>query len=205
MLERRLDRGLANLDDMMVGLQTIHEQSDRLARLIDGLLDISRLQAKKFTLDVCRTDLVSLTRSVMCIMKPLLGERHVDLSAPEALWADIDPLRVEQIITNLLTNATKFTIGPQPIELALCSEGETALITVRDFGLGIPLEAREHLFARFHQAHSAKHHGGMGLGLYISREIAVAHGGSLEAQHPLDGGALFVLRLPIAGIPPRPA
>jgi|SRR5579883_175774 len=205
MLERRMSKGSAKPEDVTRGLRTIREQSDRLGRLIDGLLDISRLQAKRFMLDVCRTDVVSLAGSVCSLMTPLLGEHTVEFEAPESLWADVDPLRVEQIIVNLLTNAAKFTVGPRPIQLKIAEEGSTVAISVRDFGLGIPQEARDTLFNRFHQAHSAKHHGGMGLGLYISREIAEAHGGTLEAEHPPDGGAKFVLRLPLSSRPDEAA
>jgi len=156
-------------------------------------------------LDVCRTDVVSLAGSVCSLMTPLLGEHTVEFEAPESLWADVDPLRVEQIIVNLLTNAAKFTVGPRPIQLKIAEEGSTVAISVRDFGLGIPQEARDTLFNHFHQAHSAKHHGGMGLGLYISREIVAAHGGRLEVESAVGQGSCFTVVLPRAPSPPGTA
>jgi signal transduction histidine kinase len=96
----------------------------------------------------------------------------------------VDPLRLEQVLTNLLSNAIK------------CAAGATVRLAVRDRGLGIPEEHRAHLFDRFYQAHADHYRSGLGLGLYISREIVELHGGPLEAEFPADGGSRFIVTLP---------
>jgi signal transduction histidine kinase len=108
----------------------------------------------------------------------------------------VDPLRLEQVLTNLVNNAIKYSPDGGTIAIAVTQHADTAQVTVRDHGLGIPPEHREHIFDRFYQAHSRSHRSGMGLGLYISRQIVDLHGGSIIADFPADGGTRFVVTLP---------
>jgi signal transduction histidine kinase len=101
------------------------------------------------------------------------------------------------VLTNLLDNAIKYSPDGGPIEVALdqCASGSHEL-SVRDHGIGIPPEKRARIFDRFYQAHADGYRSGMGLGLYISRQIVQLHGGELLAEFPPDGGSRFIVRLP---------
>jgi signal transduction histidine kinase len=119
----------------------------------------------------------------------------------------VDPLRLEQVVTNLLDNAVKYSPngGAIKVTLALRRARDTAAdwaeLSVRDYGLGIPPEQRGQIFERFYQAHGNGHKSGLGLGLYISRQIVELHGGEICAEFPPDGGTRFVVRLPIEPAP----
>jgi signal transduction histidine kinase len=128
-----------------------------------------------------------------------LSERHpITVQAPPRLEADVDSLRLEQVLTNLLDNAVKYSPEGGQIDVVVAAaDNEFAEISVRDHGLGIPPEKRGQIFERFYQAHSGAHRGGLGLGLYISRQIIEQHGGELAAEFPADGGTRFVVRFPL--------
>lgn len=112
--------------------------------------------------------------------------------------ASLDPLRIEQVVVNLLDNAAKFSPKDGPVEIELSVEArDAAVISVRDHGPGIAEGDRERVFERFHQVHPEQHYGGMGLGLYISREFVRMHGGTITCEAPEGGGARFVVRLPL--------
>src|SRR6185312_9829242 len=113
----------------------------------------------------------------------------------------IDPLRLEQVLTNLLDNAIKYSPQGGPIDIDVETvDAEHVRVMVRDRGPGIRPEHRGHIFERFYQAGAdAEHAAGMGLGLYISREIVELHGGTIHAEFPEDGGARFVITLPRGG------
>ena len=120
------------------------------------------------------------------------------VSAPEALEACLDSLRVEQVLCNLLENAVKYSPDGGRIEVTLSQHGPAAAeLSVRDGGLGIPPEKRARIFERFYQAHGEGHRSGLGLGLFISRQIVELHGGEIWAEFPDDGGARFRVRLPL--------
>jgi signal transduction histidine kinase len=113
--------------------------------------------------------------------------------------ADVDALRVEQVLSNLLDNAVKLSPDGGPIDVCLTQRATFSVeLSVRDHGLGIPPEKREQIFERFYQAHGHDHRSGLGLGLYISRQMVELHGGEMRAEFPPDGGSRFVVRLPLA-------
>jgi two-component system OmpR family sensor kinase len=109
----------------------------------------------------------------------------------------VDGLRIEQVLTNLLTNALKYSPAERPIDvtLELDPTGSVATIRVRDHGPGVPPERREHLFERFYRAGEQDHVAGLGLGLYISRQIVALHRGTLDASFPEDGGTCMTVTL----------
>ncbi|TME30258.1 MAG: ATP-binding protein [Chloroflexi bacterium] len=113
----------------------------------------------------------------------------------------IDPVRFEQVITNLVDSAIKYSPDGGPIEVELTRPDPAAMqLVVRDHGIGIPPEHRAHVFDRFYQAHAGQHFAGvagMGLGLYISRRIVEMHGGSIQIDAPADGGARVTVHLPV--------
>jgi signal transduction histidine kinase len=111
-----------------------------------------------------------------------------------------DRHRLEQALSILLANAMKFGVG-QPIELEAELLGERALVTVRDHGIGMKAEALKHIFGRFERAVSSREYGGLGLGLFIAREIAEAHGGTIQAESAPGQGTTFTLELPATHLP----
>jgi len=115
-----------------------------------------------------------------------------------------DPLRMEQIITNLLSNALKYGAG-KPVDVVVQRDGGTARVLVRDRGIGIDPDARERIFGRFERAVSSRHYGGLGLGLFLARRIVEAHGGRIAVDSAPGEGATFAIELPIAGPPERVA
>jgi signal transduction histidine kinase len=125
-----------------------------------------------------------------------MGGEAVPCTGP--LVALVDPLRIEQVVANLVDNAVKYSPDGGPIEVELSSpDPKTVRLAVRDHGIGIPAEHRARIFDRFHQAHGDRFPG-VGLGLYISRQFVELHGGRIEVECPPDGGTRFVVTLPAA-------
>jgi signal transduction histidine kinase len=163
------------------------------------LLDVSYIAAGKLRLDLVRFDLCVALREVVETWTDGNGPGSpailVRASGPiEGLW---DRLRVEQVLTNLVANALKFG-GSLPVTIEAGVEGPDVLIRVIDQGPGIAPEDQARIFDRFERAVSMHHFGGLGLGLYIARQIAEAHGGSIGVESELGKGATFALRLPLA-------
>ena len=181
--------GHAQPDRITLSLQAIPRQATKLARLLNHLLDISRLEAGKLTLERQSTDLAVDVEQVVAGARARCDRHTISVSGPASLEAQVDPLRVEQVLTNLLDNAVKYSPDGGVVEVSLRRLGGTAAeLSVRDRGLGIPPEKRDQIFERFYQAHANGHRSGLGLGLYISREIVELHGGEIRAEFPADGG-----------------
>ncbi len=183
----------------MRAFQVIDAQSQKLSRLVGQLLDVSRLEAGRLVLERQRVDLVPLVEGVVLTAQPTTTKHTIQVSAPRSLEASVDPVRLEQVVTNLVDNAIKYSPEGGPIEVLLCKpEVGSIRLEVRDHGLGVPAEHRNRIFDRFYQAHAGSHRGGMGLGLYISQMIVQMHGGRIEAEFPADGGTRFVMDLPVS-------
>lgn len=178
----------------------IARQSDRLARLIGALLDVSRLQSGGLRLQLEDVDLVAVVTDVAAQFADDLDRARCDLSleltAPaRGRW---DRILVEQIVTNLLGNALKFGAG-KPIEVCVATAGDIVRLVVRDHGIGIPPDRLPHIFDRFERAVSARAYGGLGLGLYIVRGIVDALGGAVRVVSAPTDGATFTVELPGLG------
>jgi PAS domain S-box-containing protein len=179
-------------------LRAIDQQSGKLSELVSRLLDTAQIEAGKLRLDPARTDLAALVRAV-------IGQRQdaghvIRYQGPARLDAFVDPIRLEQVVTNLLGNAVKFSPTGGAITVALeQSENGAIRLTVTDEGAGVPPDQREAIFGRFYQAQGERGLAGMGLGLYITREIVELHGGSVRVEEPEQGGARFVVALPAPG------
>ena len=197
---RRLKRdGQLTPEQAAEALGTIAMQSDKLNRLLGHLLDVSRIEGGGLTLEPRPTDVAALVAQVVADARAR-GDHHViALTAAPGLEAEVDPLRLEQVVVNLLDNAIKYSPDGGTIEVAVSLSTDGWLeIAVRDHGLGIPEERRARIFERFYQAHGDGHRSGLGLGLYISTQIVELHGGELRAGFPANGGTRFVVRLPLA-------
>jgi PAS domain S-box-containing protein len=190
--------------------QVIERQVDHLTRLVDDLLDVSRITRDKLTLRRETVDLADIIDAALDAVRPDIDRhRHrLDVSLPHApLRAQCDVVRMTQVFSNLLNNAAKYTPPGGAISVVAEAEGDTAVIRVRDTGVGIPPEKLPWLFEMFYQAdppHNSD--GGLGIGLTLVRRLLEMHGGSVEASSGGSGrGSEFVVRLPLAAAPATPS
>ena len=169
----------------------------RLIRLTDELLDVSRITAGTLHLDPEEMDLAQLAREVVERFEENARRARCKLSlaASEGVLGFWDRSRLDQVITNLLTNAMKFGAG-QPVEIRVSARGDVALFSVEDRGIGIHDADQRRIFDRFERAVSKETYAGMGLGLWITREIVEAHGGRIGVESRPGAGATFRLTLP---------
>jgi signal transduction histidine kinase len=187
-------------------LQRVRHSAERLGRLTDELLDVTRLERGHLELSPAKVDLGGLARQVVDDLRSELA----NAGCPVQLEADLtvtglwDPSRLEQVITNLLTNALKFGQG-HPIEIHVRDAGAVARLVVRDHGVGIETERQPFVFERFSRAVSPRHYGGLGLGLHIALRIVQAHGGELRVESAPGQGATFTVTLPWVAPAPRGA
>lgn len=177
-------------------LETIERQARRLGNLVDQLLDLATLQRGKLRIDVHECDLSSIVAAVVEQFHAVHPSVRLMVEAGEPVLVCVDALRIGQVLSNLIDNALKFGGDTNPTEVEVLGDGNAAVVSVRDRGPGIPPAERQRVFERFHQAHVHRHFGGMGLGLYVSREIIELHGGTIAVEEPAGGGTRFVVRLP---------
>jgi signal transduction histidine kinase len=168
-----------------------------LTRLIEQLLDISRIDQKKFSLERTPSNLAQMAAPLVDVFAARTSKHQIILSADRELTAEVDVESIERVLTNLLDNALKYSPGGGEIDVEIRGvDGEQARISVRDHGIGIPSEKRSEIFTRFYQGHVEDHRSGLGLGLYISQQLVALHGGSITVEFPSDGGTCFVMLLP---------
>jgi signal transduction histidine kinase len=172
----------------------------RLTKLVDDLLDIARFGSDRVALELEEMNLADVVRDV--------AERFIDearqagcelaVDTPHRAVGHWDRVRVEQVVTNLLSNALKYGRG-HPIEVTVAAGADGAHLFVRDHGIGIASSDQQRIFDRFERAVPVKHYGGLGLGLYITRTIVQAHGGDIRVDSEPGAGATFVVDLPLRG------
>lgn len=191
--------GRLNEDRAVRAFQVIDAQSQKLSKLVGQLLDASRIEAGRLVLERQDVDLVPLIEGVVLTAQSTTVQHTIQISAPSSLQVSADPVRLEQVVTNLVDNAVKYSPEGGPIEVRLSGPSNGSVrLEVRDRGLGVPPEHRKRIFDRFYQAHIDSHRGGMGLGLYISQMIVQLHGGQIEAEFPPDGGTRLVVSMPVS-------
>ncbi|RKH91018.1 PAS domain S-box protein [Corallococcus sp. AB045] len=177
-------------------LEVFQDQLQRLSNLADHLLDVSRVHEKRLDLRMEEIDLVTVARHMAGHVAELLQKAgcEFELVAPEPVWGRWDRLRMEQVMLNLLTNAMKYGAG-RPIRMEVAKHAGRARLIVEDHGMGIPFESQARIFERFERAASLNY-GGLGLGLFITRRIVEAHGGSIHVESEPGHGAKFIVELP---------
>jgi PAS domain S-box-containing protein len=189
---------LKSIDEKLAGrLDRAARSGERLAELVEMLLDVTRLSTGQIALD-CRPFRLreAVEEVIERFREPAAQVRSsIALESDGDLDGCWDRLRVEQVVTNLLANALKYGAGA-PVEVVLTPDGPEVILEVRDRGPGVPEARLPRIFERFERAERVPHYGGFGLGLYLTREIAEAHGGSVSAANRPDGGACFTVRLP---------
>jgi signal transduction histidine kinase len=179
-------------------LAMLKRQVDRLRVLVAEMLDVSRITRGNLHLEPKWVDLRQVVREVVDRFA-LEIERHdvmVNLDAPTPVQGTWDAARVDQVITNLVSNALKYGAG-RPIEISVRAHRSRATIVVRDHGVGIPLEEQSAVFGPFTRAVAARHHAGLGLGLWIAQQIVHASGGRITLESQPGAGSTFTVELPL--------
>jgi signal transduction histidine kinase len=186
-------------------LEMANRQAKKLARLIDELLDVSRLQQGRVEMRLAEIDLGEVVREVGERMKLLSKGHEIETTVEGTAPIVGDRDRIEQVFENLVGNAMKYSPENGPIEMTLHVNGANAIVSVRDHGIGIAPAEVEKIFGLFYRSPDprADHVGGLGLGLYISREIVSRHHGRLWAERNPDAGTTFHVTLPLAQVRSR--
>ena len=185
-------------------LETIERNATVQAQLIEDLLDISRIISGKMRLEVAPVDLVAVVESALEVVRPAADAKGVILRPvldSSASHVTGDAARLQQVVWNLLANAVKFTPKGGRVDIRLVRIDSSVELTVRDTGVGIPVDFLPHVFERFRQADGAstRSHGGLGLGLAIVKNIVELHGGTASVESAGKGeGASFFVRLPLS-------
>lgn len=177
-----------------------NKQLKRMGKLIDNMLEVSRIASGKLIIDRKEIDLFKLIHDLLDMYQEQLDYSHIDVNLISKIKSPVliegDSYRIEQVLSNLISNAIKYGEN-RPIDIVLDVSGESALISVRDHGLGIDQENIERIFDRYERAITASEISGLGLGLYISKQIVEAHHGHLRVESQKGQGSTFTVELPM--------
>jgi signal transduction histidine kinase len=178
-------------------MRTVKRQLDRLEQLINALLDVSRIGVGRLELELEPVDLVEVASDVVARLRDEAARQNVSLrlDSPPTVIGTWDRSRVDQILTNLVTNAIKYGQG-KPVDICLGRDGDRAEVRVVDRGIGVAVEQQERIFGKFERAASQRNYGGLGLGLWITRELVGLMQGHVRVESTPGQGATFVVSLP---------
>lgn len=193
---------LANfsVQHLLTMLESVEQQSKRLTRMINDLLNVSLITTGRMELEVEEADLVELTRGVVARFSEELEKNTIPFTftSDTSITIHGDKLRIEQVLSNLITNAIKYG-NNQPITLSVFKRGNHAEIKVKDNGIGIPKDKQKLIFERFRRANDGMDIQGLGIGLYITYQIVKAHEGSIQVDSKPGNGTTFTIKLPLQG------
>ncbi len=198
-LLRAIREGVPETVEIRRTLAALDSQVMRLGQLIGQLLDTARLNAGHIDLELREHDVAALAARYVAEARAGTTRHEISLTVPATLRAQVDELRFERVLRNLVDNAVKFSPDGGKIDVSLTRSDGRFRLSVRDHGAGIAPEDRPHLFDRFFQVPSDKRTAGLGLGLFLSRHIVELHGGHIGAEFPHDGGTRIVVDLPLGG------
>jgi PAS domain S-box-containing protein len=187
------------LDDERIstGLRRMSRATKRLGVLVAELLDVARLTADAPSLRLAPTDMVDVTREVIGRFEDDEAVERISFDAPSAAWILGDAGRLDQVLTNLIDNALKYSRAPTPVEVVIDTERDGVCLTISDRGIGLDANGNGHIFEAFGRGANAEHVPGLGLGLFISEQIVGRHGGRITAEARSGGdGAVFTVWLP---------
>lgn len=196
----RGDAGALNPENLLLKNFSAQRQLDRLSRLIDDMLDVSRIASGMLSLELEEIDLCELARTTVPALSELASgsqRASVRVEAGEPIFVKGDAFRLDQVFANLVSNALKYGRS-SPVSLRVFKRDGFARIEVSDQGLGIAAENLERIFERFERAVSPLHFRGLGLGLYITRQIVTLHNGRVWAESAPGKGSTFVVELPLS-------
>ena len=208
-MKRRLESGIPDEEEwqreqrsILEQLEVVNRQTSRLARLVNELLDVSRIETGRIEFAFMPVDVAELTEEVVGRLQ-LTTARHelrLESAAGDGAVVSADRDHLEQVLNNLIGNAIKYSPEGGPIEVSVGEQGDEVVLSVRDRGLGIPRQDLEKIFGLFYRSEdrASRDIGGMGLGLYISKEIVARHGGRIWAESEPGKGSTFYVALPRA-------
>jgi two-component system sensor histidine kinase KdpD len=184
--------------------QTIEHEADRLNRLVGNLLDMSRIEEGALKPEKEQYSLVALVQDVLGRLEPLLADRLVRTQLPtDLLLVDVDYLHLDQVLTNLIENAVRYTPPESPIDVCASGEGKQIILSVADRGPGVPPSELERIFDKFYRVQQRRSGGhvlassmGSGLGLAVCKGLVEANGGSIQAELREGGGLVVSVTLP---------
>ncbi|WP_242346200.1 hybrid sensor histidine kinase/response regulator [Anaeromyxobacter terrae] len=201
---KALQRGLSDLPEgprrgtLLERLSTCARQVDRMTRLVANLLDVTRIHAGRLEVDREPMELGELVADVAGRFRDELarGGRRLEVRIAPGIEGSWDRLKLDQVLTNLVSNAVRYG-GQGPVSIELRREAGDAVVVVADRGIGIAAEDLSRVFERYHKGMNSRAHGGLGLGLYITRRIVEAHGGTIAVASRLGEGSAFTVCLPL--------
>lgn len=183
-------------------LEGIERGADRIDGIVQALLDVSLLSSNRVKLGLERVDLAEFVGQKVDRVALASTKHRVELLHADQVAVQADPVRLEQVLDTLLDNAVRYSPQGGAIELEVRIEGDRAVVSVRDEGIGIPEKKQGRMFQRFYRAHTGTPHdyGGLGVGLYVAREIIVGHGGGIEFESEEGKGSTFRFTLPLGDV-----
>jgi signal transduction histidine kinase len=202
LLAREMKSAAASPETLGEYIEALEEQVGRFEALVNDLLDASRAQRGRLELDCQAMDLASLARHVLARFEhdTLRTEKHtLDVDAPAPVVGIWDPARIDQVLTNLISNAIKYSPDGGTIGIRVREEDGAAVVSISDQGVGIAPEEQASLFQPFVRGRAGHGVGGTGLGLYISAQIVERHGGTISVESEPGAGSTFTVRLPRTG------
>ena len=187
-----------SLDKMRAMVDRDERQIQSLIRLIEDMLDVSRIRTGKLSIRPARFDLAQLVGHLVENFAPQVAaaESSMHLAVDGPVEGNWDEFRIEQVVTNLLTNALRYG-AKSPVDVRVYAEHGEARVEVRDRGIGISEENQKRIFQQFERVCASQVAAGLGLGLFISEQIVAAHGGTIEVESRIGEGALFRVCLPL--------
>jgi PAS domain S-box-containing protein len=199
-LMRAQAAGTLSDDRLTTGLRRMHGAVIRLASLVHDLLDVSMLTSRSIPVEIAPIDLAEVTRDAVAAFADSPQDGRIRLTTPDAIPIVGDAMRIGQVLTNLIDNALKYSGAATAVEVRAARAEDGAVIEVVDHGAGLDRVARRELFEPFGRGENTSHIPGMGLGLYISRQIVERHGGWIRASSDGDGRGTTIT----VWLPPRP-
>jgi signal transduction histidine kinase len=180
-------------------LPLLISKADEVNWMIEQMIEASRLEEGRLALKRRRSDIVELTDDAIDSVRMQISGHELKVDFPvEPIDADVDPDRFQIVIRNLVSNAAKYSATGSDIDVDVRRNGDKAFISVTDHGVGIAAEDMKMLFTRFSRIESSAHVQGTGLGLWLSREIALMHDGDLTVESKLGAGSTFTLSVPLS-------
>jgi PAS domain S-box-containing protein len=196
LLERHAENG--DLPQVQSSVKRATDQTERMRRLVDRLLDVSQLASGRLKLELETGDLGEIVQEAIGRFSEDASNAQCELrlTAAKGVHARVDKFRLDEAVGNVISNAIKYGAG-KPINVELKAKDGKAMIAVQDRGIGIPVEDLSRIFGRFERTTISHNYGGLGLGLYIANQVIEQHGGSIRAESRSGGGARIVIELPL--------
>lgn len=197
LLKRRLEK--QGLSESVAALSTMDNQIDKLTRLVNDLLDVTKIRAGRLVYEEERLALDALVRDVVEIARQLSDTHMLTVDGVSDGYVIGDSDRLGQVFLNLISNAIKYSPQADRVDIQIGSSDGRAIVSVRDYGVGIPKEHHGKIFERFYRVYDERTRGlpGLGMGLYISQEIVKRHGGEITLESAEEVGTIFRVRLPL--------